>query len=146
MNAVYRPMRQQDIEAVCRIEESLFADAWSPAGFYSEIERQGSFAYILEIQDEIIGYTICWQVADEVHIGNVAVKKERQGQGFGNVLMRHILDMFGESNLFILEVRAGNKPAIGLYQKFGFSTLYQRKKYYRDGEDALVMVLLREKE
>jgi ribosomal-protein-alanine N-acetyltransferase len=39
-----------------------------------------------------------------------------------------------------LEVREHNQPAISLYQKFGFETMYVRKGYYPDGENALVMV------
>ncbi len=39
-----------------------------------------------------------------------------------------------------LEVRAGNVPAIGLYEQFGFIVNGQRKRYYKDGEDALLMM------
>ena len=39
-----------------------------------------------------------------------------------------------------LEVRAGNAPAIGLYEKLGFQAVGRRKNYYREeGEDALLM-------
>ena len=38
-----------------------------------------------------------------------------------------------------LEVRSSNTPAINLYKKAGFTNLSVRKKYYDDGEDAVVM-------
>ena len=39
-----------------------------------------------------------------------------------------------------LEVRVGNIPAIGLYEKYGFKSLGVRKGYYQDNnEDALIM-------
>ena len=39
-----------------------------------------------------------------------------------------------------LEVRASNKKAIHLYEKFGFKSLGLRRKYYQDNnEDALIM-------
>ena len=39
-----------------------------------------------------------------------------------------------------LEVRVGNKPAIRLYEKYGFKSLGTRKGYYQDNnEDALIM-------
>jgi ribosomal-protein-alanine N-acetyltransferase len=39
-----------------------------------------------------------------------------------------------------LEVRAGNDPAIALYEKFGFRVEGRRKAYYSDNhEDALIM-------
>ena len=39
-----------------------------------------------------------------------------------------------------LEVRVSNEAAIGLYTKYGFSSLGTRKGYYQDNnEDALIM-------
>jgi ribosomal-protein-alanine N-acetyltransferase len=41
-----------------------------------------------------------------------------------------------------LEVRVSNKAAISLYQKFGFKTAGQRRRYYKDNdEDALILWL-----
>lgn len=42
------------------------------------------------------------------------------------------------SHLF-LEVGINNFPAIYLYEKLGFKKISIRKKYYKNGEDALVM-------
>ena len=40
----------------------------------------------------------------------------------------------------LLEVRAGNAPAIALYGKFGFQKIHIRKNYYQDPvEDALIL-------
>jgi ribosomal-protein-alanine N-acetyltransferase len=44
----------------------------------------------------------------------------------------------GSRDLF-LEVRASNLPARTLYERFGFSPLSVRKKYYADGEDAMIL-------
>jgi ribosomal protein S18 acetylase RimI-like enzyme len=38
-----------------------------------------------------------------------------------------------------LEVRVTNAPAITLYERFGFTAVSRRTRYYADGEDALVM-------
>ena len=40
-----------------------------------------------------------------------------------------------------LEVRVSNEPAIALYRSFGFEEAGIRKRYYGDGEDALIMWL-----
>ena len=42
---------------------------------------------------------------------------------------------------FLLEVRPSNLPAITLYQKHGFIEVGRRKRYYSNGEDALVLGL-----
>ena len=38
-----------------------------------------------------------------------------------------------------LEVRKSNQAAIALYEKFGFSPVNVVKRYYSDGEDAILM-------
>ena len=51
---------------------------------------------------------------------------------------------FGEAHLafLTLEVRAGNAPAIALYEKLGFREVGRRKNYYRaEHEDALLMTV-----
>ena len=48
----------------------------------------------------------------------------------------------GGARVSFLEVRAGNAPAIHLYEKAGYHTEGVRKKYYQDNhEDALLMNL-----
>jgi ribosomal protein S18 acetylase RimI-like enzyme len=39
----------------------------------------------------------------------------------------------------LLEVSAGNEPAIALYEQAGFAEIDRRRRYYRDGSDALVL-------
>jgi ribosomal-protein-alanine N-acetyltransferase len=39
----------------------------------------------------------------------------------------------------MLEVRAGNEPALALYARHGFTPLSRRRRYYPDGEDALIL-------
>jgi ribosomal-protein-alanine N-acetyltransferase len=41
----------------------------------------------------------------------------------------------------LLEVRADNPRAQQLYIRFGFEQIHVRKRYYRDGVDALIMRL-----
>ena len=39
-----------------------------------------------------------------------------------------------------LEVKASNTKALNFYYKNGFTKIDVRKKYYKDGEDALVLM------
>lgn len=39
----------------------------------------------------------------------------------------------------MLEVRVSNGAAIALYDQLGFKQVGRRKKYYPDGEDAILM-------
>jgi ribosomal-protein-alanine N-acetyltransferase len=95
---------------------------------------------VVEHAAEIVGYTVCWCFARELHIGNVAVSRKWQRLGIGSYIMDRLAEHFGETEIFYLEVRESNHAAINLYKKHGFKILYIRKSYYSNGENALVMV------
>jgi ribosomal-protein-alanine N-acetyltransferase len=141
MRYAYRRMLEKDVIRVHDIEQSLFEDSWPVEHFLRDI-RDGdqTYPYVLEVKNEIVGYVVCWYYAQEVHIGNIAVVLAHQRKGYGRLMLEKIIDMFWDSICIYLEVRETNMPAISLYQKYNFNILYRRKKYYVNGEDALVMV------
>jgi ribosomal-protein-alanine N-acetyltransferase len=134
-------MNYEDISEVYKIERLLFNDPWPKKSFKNEIKQNKiSFPFIVEENNEIIGYIICWYYLEELHIGNIAVTPNRQRQGIGKYMLGKVFDYFTKFNKAFLEVRESNKKAINLYMTFGFETTYRRRAYYPNGEDALVMV------
>jgi ribosomal-protein-alanine N-acetyltransferase len=81
---------------------------------------------------------------DEGHILDVAVDPSCRGKGVGRLLVQRVLDdcRVGGASFVSLEVRVSNGAAIALYQGMGFTEVGRRKRYYRDGEDALMMEYL----
>jgi ribosomal-protein-alanine N-acetyltransferase len=81
-------------------------------------------------------------VDGEVRINNIAIREEFRGLGYGEALLRSLLEL-GQAlgcATATLEVRPSNFPAISLYTKLGFRESGRRKAYYTDTrEDALVM-------
>jgi [ribosomal protein S18]-alanine N-acetyltransferase len=141
MNVEFRRMRLDDIAVIDEIETDLFDDAWSKSSFLYEIKNESySFPYVLILDNSIAGYCVCWSYHNELHIGNVAIKKEYQGKGYGKLLMNKLFTLFPDYIQAYLEVNVSNDAAIGLYLKFGFNIYLTRKSYYANGEDALVMV------
>ena len=141
MNVEFRRMQLKDIAVIDKIENDLFDDAWSKSSFLYEIKNESySYPYVLILNESIVGYSVCWFYQNELHIGNVAIKKEHQGKGYGKLLLQKLFDLFPDFNHDYLEVNVSNDAAIGLYLKFGFNILSTRKSYYANGEDALVMV------
>ncbi len=71
----------------------------------------------------------------------IHVSPPARGQGLGRLLLQsfieHASTEFAADEIF-LEVRPSNRDAIGLYSKLGFVEQTRRKRYYNDGEDALV--------
>lgn len=141
---IIREMAEKDLNQVIAIENELFTDAWKLDYFIHEIkENDLSSYYVLEDGDEIIGYGGLWVLFENCDITNVAIKKSRQGQGFGRILLDHLLNkaMEEECEYVHLEVRVSNKSAIALYERNGFEITRIRKGYYSDNhEDAYDMI------
>ena len=90
----------------------------------------------------LLGIGCLWAILEEAHITILAVHPDYQRQGLGQVLLWALLRSAWQRGLewATLEVRASNRAAIALYQKFGFSEVGKRRRYYQDtGEDALIL-------
>ena len=64
-----------------------------------------------------------------------------RGRGFAKALMSYLLDDLKKSGIVkvFLEVEHDNAPAIALYEKSGFVRYGQRRDYYGQGRDAVLM-------
>jgi len=143
MTVRLRPMRPADLPAVLALEEDLFApDTWTAAMYRDELSRTDSRTYLVaEDGDRVVGYAGLIAYDDEAHVSTIAVAADRQGQGIGSRLLDALLEEADRrSPVVILEVRADNELAQGLYQRRGFAVIGRRRGYYQpSGADAVVM-------
>jgi len=146
---LYRSMQIADLADVHRLECELFLTPWSLKSYRFEIDsHQASDPWVACIQENvsvrIVGYIVPWVLVDEVHIANIAVDPDFRKRGIARQLLRGTLwraIKLGVSSA-ILEVRASNWPARGLYRSFDFEIVGKSKGYYQDnGEDAIIMRL-----
>lgn len=136
-----------DLDRVARIESDCFANPWAREALAAEIER--TWARVLVAEDEalpgspVVAFVNYWLVADEIHVLNVATDPEHRRKGHARALIEALLAAAraGGARTVLLEVRASNRPAIALYEAFGFAGTGTRERYYDDGEDALLMAL-----
>lgn len=140
----FRNMNLEYLDQVVEIERDLYTLPWSKQSFLYEIsDSERSYCVIGVEGSEVVCYAVAWFVTDEMHIGNIAVRRTEQGKGIGKRLLKHLLKEAGRRNIrkATLEVRVSNVRAINLYRRFGFEGIAFRKGYYADnGEDALVML------
>lgn len=137
-------MTVRDAEAVHAIEEATFPVPWSLQSFTDEMERNACARYLVaEENGAIIGYAGAWMIFEEGHITNVAVEKAHRGRCVGRALLDALMRYAANLGVqyLTLEVRKSNLTARRLYERFGFTQLGVRKRYYEDnGEDALLLV------
>lgn len=138
-----RPMRWWDIEAVADLERRLFPhDAWSPEAFWGELAQRETRQYLVaERGGALAGYAGLLVGPGEADVLTLAVAPEAQGGGLGRTLLGELLDRATAEgcSTVLLEVRADNEPALGLYTRAGFERAGVRRRYYADGADALLL-------
>jgi ribosomal-protein-alanine N-acetyltransferase len=148
MTVRLRPMRLADLPAVLVLEEELFApDTWSAAMYRDELSRTDTRHYLVAVDadadggDRVVGYAGLIAYADEAHVATIGVAGGRQGEGIGARLLDALLEEADRrSPVVLLEVRADNELAQGLYRRRGFTEIGRRRGYYQpSGADAVVM-------
>ncbi len=143
MKLFLREMREEDLERVYDINRRSFTtDAWSREALEREFSLPYSVRYVLENDGNVIGYSVVWIVKGEAFLMTFAVAPEYRGKGVGKEFLRMLLeDLKGKAEVIQLDVRKSNLPAIRLYRSMGFRIVKERKKFYSDGETALMMEL-----
>lgn len=141
----FRPMTENDLDAVMAIEPHIYSHPWS-RGNFSDSLLSGYSAWVLLDGTTIIGYALMMMVLDEAHLLNLSVAKSYQKKGLGRLLLEHMITIakrHAAANMF-LEVRPSNISAIALYENIGFNEMAVRRGYYpahQGREDAVLMGL-----
>lgn len=141
-NYQIRAMAEADLPAVLAVERQCYPSPWSEQQFLRELCNPVATVDLLWLDDELAGYMCTWLIAGELQILNVATSPKFQRRGVADRLFTHLFDRCQKQGVdkAWLEVRAGNVAAITLYHQHGFVADAVRSGYYRDGEDAVLMV------
>lgn len=145
------PMTRSHLDAVMAIEQASYPTPWTRGNFVDSLASGYPSHCLFDHQAALLGYCVAMQGPDEVHLLNLTVAPDRQGQGHA----RHMLDALaargregGMARLW-LEVREGNLRARSLYRRYGLAEVGRRKAYYPETpgsvparrEDAVLMSL-----
>ena len=148
-----RRMTEHDLLEVVDIEEQSGLSRWGWSAYYAELQgsnrdlmlvAEGPQSKLQRISRPLAGYIVARIGANELHINNVAVRERYRRQGIGLNLLNHILEEGRNMavDAAFLELRAGNRAALSLYEKCGFEITARRKNYYSEPpEDAFVMTI-----
>ena len=142
----WRPLALADLAYVAALEAQIHVAPWTPGNFRDALAA-GYSARVAERDGRIVAYGVLMLAPGEAQLLNLSVVPDARRAGLGGALLAQFLDdarQLGAEQVF-LEVRAGNAPAIALYERAGFTRVGRRTAYYpmaADGlprEDALVM-------
>lgn len=142
---LWRPLADADLAYVAALEAQIHPAPWTIGNFRDALAA-GYCASVAEREGRIIAYGVLMLAPGEAQLLNLSVVPDSRRQGFGKALLLRLLEtarQMGAEQVF-LEVRAGNAPAIALYESESFSAVARRAGYYPatatlPREDALVM-------
>lgn len=140
---ILRDMAEADLDAVLRIEREVHDYPWT-LGNFNDALRSDYVCKVYEAAQEILGYAVLMLAIDEAELLDIAIDSKHQRHGLGRQLLEETMALARRHDMLrmVLEVRASNKAAIGLYRKAGFADIGLRREYYpaQNGrEDAILM-------
>ena len=160
---IIRRMTPEDLPGVLTVERTCFTEPWSEASYRAALLQPYTTYYVAEAVvaellspdgspaaagSRIIATCGLYNLAGEGELTNVAVLPGWRGLGISRRLLERLFEESeDEIGDYTLEVRAGNLPAIRLYESFGFTAEGRRPGFYdQPREDALIYWKRRKKE
>lgn len=136
-------LQRADLEACVRLDGLALGGFWTAHQWETELTQPRRPCCGLRRQGELVALACGWLVVDELHITLVAVHPDLRRRGLGRLVLSDLLQRAeGEGTRHAtLEVAAANAAAQALYSRCGFRTAGVRRRYYRDGDDALIQWL-----
>jgi [ribosomal protein S18]-alanine N-acetyltransferase len=139
-----RRFEQRDVSAIEEIlSQSPEAAAWS-TGSLEQLNANNCQSWVVETNHEIVAFLAARIVAaDEAEILNLAVTAARRRSGAATALLHRTIAELARAQVRLvhLEVRESNHAAISLYEKNGFRRSSRRPNYYRDPDEAAVLLV-----
>lgn len=157
-----RDMVAGDIDAITALDAQLFGmDAWPRQMFVDELSQPETRRYIVaevsadpatavsgagvehSTAGQLAGYAGLMCVPPIGDIQTIGVLPEFEGRGYARAMLDELVAEArrrGAADV-LLEVSANNPRAQKLYQRYGFTHIHTRRRYYRDGSDGLIMQL-----
>ena len=135
----------QDAEALARLEALAFGGrSWGENSVKeSFVAPRVTVLFGGQDEDTPQGFAIWRDLGNEAELLTIGVVGAARRKGLGAALLEGAMaaSRGAGAERFFLEVDAKNLEARALYEREGFSCVGERKAYYRDGGDAVVMAL-----
>lgn len=135
------PARADSLNELVMLDAEAGPYPWSVLALQQALNEGRVWA--IDADGQLAGFLVGESILDETSLLHLAVARSHQQQGLAGRALRHWLVQLrrvGQQRC-LLEVRPSNAAALALYRGLGFAEIGRRRRYYPDGEDALVMAL-----
>ena len=143
---VIRAARREDASAIVNLEAVAFGPAsWGARAVADGLTAPKVCALLAypESGGEAAGFAFWRALGEEAEILSIGVAPKSQRRGAAGALLSEIIEQAREEGVrrLFLEVAVSNSAATKLYATAGFEQISRRRRYYKNGGDALVMRL-----
>lgn len=134
-------------QALSGLHSQCFDRGWDSAEFQTYLDNPIMEFWCGFLDKELLGFLLLQVIEDQAEILTFCVCPEFQGQGFGQTILKSVIDDFKDNNgqEMILDVGKSNQAAIHIYTQFNFKPFAIRERYYQSKQglqtDAVVMKL-----
>ena len=139
---------QHNIQAVADIEAVVqMQDAWNYQTLTDLLTQDSVKLFITTdtVECKVVGYCLYQVIFEQAEILRIGTHPDYQRQGIASRLLTRLNIELKANQVesLLLEVRADNAAAIGLYKQQEFAVIHRRKGYYQvphqTAVDALIM-------
>ena len=133
-------LESKDVKQVVLLEEQFLGESLGEDMILNELNNPNVCFLSAKDNEKVIGYIGAYTFDDSMEILNFVVDEAYQRQGIGSLLFNTLLEMYDKTKSIVLEVRYNNEKGISFYTKNNFNVISIRKHYYKNGDDAIVMM------
>lgn len=139
---IFRTLNKENAGLIAELFSTDLPDGWKQNLIEDAFDTGRFYALGVFNEQEMVGvitFDISFETAD---LEDIVVKKQLRNKGVATELLERAIMRLKACRVekVFLEVRKSNQTAISFYLKNGFNKISERKNYYSDGEDALIMV------
>lgn len=118
------------------------AAAWSVKSL-EQLNLRGELGWVIDEGNEVVGFLVVQAVVAEAEILNLCVAPEKRRAGLAEALLNEAISELRRARVdrLFLEVRESNTPAISFYEKHQFRKTGRRPAYYRNPDEAAVLMV-----
>lgn len=131
---------KEDIAQVVLLEEQFLGETLGSEMLENELDNEFMCFLSAKESKKVLGYIGAYVINGELEILNFVVDENFQRTGIGTLLFNELLNRYPNTKSVVLEVREQNEKGINFYKKNNFNVISKRKHYYKNGDDALVMM------
>jgi ribosomal-protein-alanine acetyltransferase len=146
-------MTPADLERVMEIAAAggggAHAPRWPRAAWLAALDPDATQRRIALVAEEprtnaLIGFAVASLLHAQAELETIAVADQSRRRGVARRLFAVLVAELTSAQVreMMLEVRAGNLPALALYRSLGFRKCGRRPRYYADPEEDAVLMTL----